>query len=105
MPKNKRKIAKRTTERRKVEYTNHWWCNTCKIEAPMTHLEAVNHLRVFHKLGDKIPATRNLILHLDGSDYFSSQYEVIVTGPKGERIVLQNSVTSPRRKDDMMRYV
>jgi hypothetical protein len=45
-----------------------------------------------------------MLMHLDGSDYFSSTYEVTIMPPDGKEIKMTNATMNPRKSNDPMSY-
>lgn len=74
-----------------------WWI-CCNKE--FTHDEFKSHLLDDHKVdvNEKTQGTKKMLMHLDGSDYFSSQYEWEIAGVKG---IIQNTC-SKRSKSSRM---
>lgn len=67
----------------------------CKSEE-MTHAQAMEHLRDKHELDTKgLKCRKQMLMHMDGDTWFTSNYEVTIETPAGE-LKLTNSVTLPR---------
>lgn len=82
---------------------NSWWCENCKSEE-MTHDQMKAHIQEKHGLDPaKTKGMKSMLLHMDGRDWFSYQWQWTLNGEK-ENVVLTQSTISPRAEDDMMRY-
>lgn len=69
-------------------------------EQEFTQKEVIAHLKEVHQIDTSAPGTRRMIRHIDGKDFFRSDYEW-----KFGDLVLHQSVQQERAKDDMMRFV
>lgn len=81
----------------KVEEFNLWRCEACGLndlsfEAVKDHLFGVHGIDV-----QKTPCDRQMIMHMDGRDFYSSTYKVTIAG-----VVLFNKQQSARDAEGMM---
>ncbi len=85
-----------------IRRSNLWWCETCHTkEMPFAALK--KHLLNVHQIDTaKTKARRQLTLHLDCADHFTSQYAVTVKSGR-KTITLTQCVTCPREKNDPFR--
>lgn len=69
----------------------------------MEYPQMREHLQKAHGLNTtKLPCTKKMRSHMDGSDWFSYNWEIeIQSGDK--KIMLTNATIQPREKDDPMR--
>ena len=74
-----------------VEATNFFVC-TCSPKTEMTNIEALAHLKTFHKI-ERAKGTRTMIAHLDCADSYSSTYEW-----KFGDVTMHQYLTNPRTK-------
>lgn len=92
------------TKSKEVVASNAWWCETCGAKEEMTHPEMIAHLKETHGLESKgLKCRRQMLMHVDGDTWFTSQYLVTIETPGGE-LKLTNSTMNPRESDDPMRY-
>lgn len=89
-------MAKRTKKKQEDTSFNVWSC----CDNSFTHEEVMKHLEEVHGLQRPLKGSREMIQHIDGREYFQSDYKWTI----GE-LVLYQSVRSVRDEDDMMRYV
>lgn len=61
-----------------------WWnCPNCKDSPEFTTEQIQKHIREVHGVkSEKIGGKRSMIMHMDGSNYFSSVYEWEIEGLK-----------------------
>ena len=80
---------------------NNWQCDECEGQPEFTHAEMMKHLKEIHQIDPKTAkATRRMTMHLDGRDWFQSNYEIVIDGKK-----FMNFIRNERAADDMMRFV
>lgn len=74
-----------------------WWhCLTCKDSPEMNFDQMKAHLVEVHKIDtSNTKAKKQLRMHLDGSDYFSSSYDVTIND-----VELVNNTCTKRDSDD-----
>lgn len=91
----------KTKKQRKqaVETIHTWTCVSCQDKPTMPHAEMIQHLLEKHGLQKPLQGTKQMLMHLDGTDWYSSTYSWKI----GE-VELQEFWQCPRRKDDMMRW-
>ena len=54
---------------------NVFYCETCAGEYPeYSHSEILEHLASVHGIAEGTSATRSMICHMDGSDFYSYKY-------------------------------
>ena len=75
-----------------------WHCVTC--DKSMGHKEFLDHAKTFHNIDTSKGGTQRMTAHMDGTDWFSSTYDVEVGGFK-----FIQTVRCERAQDDMMRYM
>lgn len=79
-------------KKNEVVPSDSWTCITCKTGA-MTHKEMIDHLKNGHGLDPKkTTAQRKLRMHMDGTDWFGSDYDITITKDDGSVIEMVNSV-------------
>ena len=84
------------SKKSQVNSHNVWTC----CDHQFTQQEIVEHLKVAHNVPSPIEGKRRMTMHLDGQEFFQSNYEWTV----GD-LVLHQSVRTERAEDDMMRFV
>lgn len=88
---------KKSIPEKEVVPSNKWWCSTCK-SSEMTQPEMIAHLQSVHALDTKnLKCQKKMVMHMDGADWFSYQWEVF---PVGTEIKLINSTVSKRSAED-----
>lgn len=84
------------SKKSQVNSHNVWTCCDTAFSQP----EIVEHLKAAHNIEMPIEGKRRMTMHLDGQEFFQSNYEWTV----GD-LVLHQSVRTERAEDDMMRFV
>ena len=80
---------------------DNWMCNECEGQPEFPHAEMVKHLKEVHQIDLKIAkGTQRMTMHLDGKDWYQTNYEIEIDGKKFARFV-----RNERDADDMMRWV
>lgn len=73
-----------------------WWCETCGAEEEMTQPEIIAHLKEVHGLETNgLKCRRRMVQHMDGENWYISQYAVALDATTGE-IKLSNSTVNRR---------
>jgi hypothetical protein len=76
---------------------NSWWCDTCSDSQKMTHSEMLEHLKNAHGLETKgLKCKKSMLMHLDGSDFYSSTWQVTIVPLSGSEIKMTNATCNPR---------
>ena len=92
-----------TTKNKKPEEPiefNAWWCSTCST-GELTVESLREHLRVAHSLDLKgLKGQQELLVHLDSSKWFQSDYRVTIKDPDGKEVILVHSQRCARRGMD-----
>lgn len=79
---------------------NTWVCRTCEGEPTFDHKEFIEHLKKVHNIDPKTAqGTRTMTMHLDGRDWYQTNYDVVIEGLK-----FINQVRNERTRNDMMRF-
>lgn len=73
-----------------------WVC----CDTTFTQAEIVEHLKTVHNVEQPIQGKRRMVQHLDGREWFQSNYEWTV----GD-LVLRQNVRMERADDDIMRSI
>jgi hypothetical protein len=77
-----------------------WFCQECEGTPQFERAEMMRHLKDVHQIDPTTAkGTRRMIMHLDGRDWFQSNYEWEINGMK-----FSNQVRCERSKNDMMRF-
>ena len=77
-----------------------WKCMSCEGEPEFERPEAMRHMQEVHGIDTKTAkGSRKMLMHLDGRDWFQSNYEITING-----LVFVNYCRSRRAKNDMMRF-
>lgn len=77
-----------------------WFCLECEGTPEFERAEMMCHLKDVHQIDPKTAkGTRRMTMHLDGRDWFQSNYEWEINGMK-----FANQVRCERAKNDMMRF-
>ena len=77
-------------------------CQNCN-SVGMEYADFVNHLKIVHGLTNlHIKVKREMTSHLDGRDWYQSNYRMTIPGDP--EIIVLLSVTNQREKNDPMRY-
>lgn len=93
------------TKKTPVKASSTWRCDTCDDKLEMDHPEMVLHLKEMHGVDAKgLKCKISMRMHLDGSDYFSSTYDVSIALPDNKEIKMTNATCNPRRNDDPMSF-
>jgi hypothetical protein len=93
------KMAK-SMENKELSFDN-WQCNECEGQPTFTHAEMRKHLLEVHQIDLKTAkGTQKMTMHLDGKDWYQTNYEIEIDGKKFARFV-----RNERAADDMMRWV
>lgn len=75
-----------------------WVCTVCKDNPEFEHKDMMQHMSAVHNIDVKnTKGRKSMLMHLDGSDYFSSQYEWEINGMK-----FLQTTCSKRSKQDAM---
>lgn len=82
--------------KRKIVASNTFWCLTCNDDKEMTPEQAKDHLKSVHSIGGEIKGFKRMTMHVDGSDYFKSNYEWVIDGIK-----LHQHTMNPRKDRSM----
>jgi hypothetical protein len=70
---------KKTTRR----YGSFWSCPNCKDTPEFDHAGMMAHMRDAHGIDTKnTKGTQRMLMHVDGSDFFASDYEWEINGLK-----------------------
>lgn len=80
----------------KVEREENWYCDTCGSGhngKPLKRSEAMAHLENAHKVKPPFKGKREMIMHIDSSDSYSSTYNWTIAGVK-----LTQALIEPRYK-------
>ena len=73
---------------------NMWKCLECDGEPEFYHDEMMKHFREVHQIEPKTAkGTRQMTMHLDGRDWYQSNYEIDIDGKK-----FMNFVRNKRNK-------
>lgn len=65
------------------KFSRTWHCLECPGDLEFEHPEMMNHMREIHGFDPKTSkGTREMIMHLDGSGFYASTYEIIINGLK-----------------------
>lgn len=60
-----------------------WQCPNCEGNPEFEHAAMMKHIQKVHGIDPKhVTGKRNMLMHLDGADYYSSQYEWEINGLK-----------------------
>lgn len=77
-----------------------WKCMSCEGEPEFSRGEVAKHALEVHGVDIKtVKFQREMLMHLDGREWFQSNYEW-----KVDSMTLVNYSRSPRAKNDMMRF-
>lgn len=91
----------KTTKEKKREYGSFWYCSEdgCKEVGQMTLEQYKLHLKEKHgkEVGKDTKVSKRMTMHMDGSYWYSSQYECEVMGLKAV-----NSTCNKRSGEDAM---
>lgn len=83
---------------------NSWCCQTCQMKESMTQEQVKAHVLEKHGCDlSKTKGIRQMTMHADGDTWFSYSWMWTFTGPSGN-IVLTQLTVSPRAKDDPLRF-
>lgn len=90
----------KTSQSKELSFNN-WQCNECEGQPQFPHAEMMKHLKEVHQINIKTAkGTRRMTMHLDGKDWYQTNYEIEIDGKK-----FMNFVRNERDADDMMRWV
>ncbi len=65
-----------------------WTCPQCEGNPEFDHPQMMKHLAEVHQIDPKTTkGTKRMMMHVDGSDFYASQYEWTI----GEKIFVQNA--------------
>lgn len=93
------------TKKASVKASSSWWCDTCEDKKEMQHAEMIAHLTSSHGLETTgLKCQKSMRMHLDGSDFFSSTWDVTIITPDAKEIKMTNLTHSPRKKNDPMSF-
>lgn len=76
--------------------SNRWVCVTCNSKS-MTQNKMKSHLDSDHGISGDLKGSRQMLIHIDGRDFFASDYNWVFETNKGEVNAVQKTVT-PRAK-------
>lgn len=77
-----------------------WKCLECEGRPEFEHADMMKHMQEIHKIDTKTAkGTQKMIMHLDGRDWYQTDYEVTVNGLK-----FTHSVRLEREANDPMRF-
>lgn len=78
------------------KYGSFWTCLACKENPDFEHKAMMTHIKDVHGIDPKnTKASRRMLMHIDGSDFYSSQYEWEINGLK-----FQQSTCNKRTGED-----
>lgn len=66
---------------------NRWKCLECEGKPEFEHGEMMKHIREVHNIQPRTPGTSRMIMHLDGRDWYQTNYVVEINGLKFENYV------------------
>jgi len=82
-------------------FFDNWQCNECEGQPTFPHGQMVKHLKEVHQIDLKTAkGTQEMTMHLDGREWYQTNYEIEIDGKKFARFV-----RNERAADDMMRWV
>lgn len=94
----KKQLRESKAKREPVKASNVWKCLACDKQPEFEHKQMMEHLRSAHQIDTKnTKGNRSMLMHMDGADWFSCQWEWEINGMK----FIQKTV-SPRGKSDPM---
>lgn len=73
------------SKKNKVEREENWHCETCgcsKEGKPMQRSEVISHLENTHGIKPPFQGRREMMMHMDAADSYSSVYNWIIAGVK-----------------------
>lgn len=73
---------------------NRWKCLECEGHPEFEHGEMMKHIRNVHNIPPSTPGTQRMTMHLDGRDWYQTNYVVEINGLKFE-----NQVRSKRNRN------
>lgn len=83
----------------KVTPHNHWFCLDCKTKE-MTFAEVKDHLTSVHKIDLKTTeGTKNLLMHADGTDFYTYHWAVTINDPDSKPVNLENHILQERDEE------
>ncbi len=86
------KIAKQAQT--KETSFNRWKCLECEDQPEFEHADMMKHLQEVHQIDLKTAkGTRQMVMHLDGSNWYQSDYKIEIDGKK-----FMNYVRNKRNK-------
>jgi hypothetical protein len=88
------KMARSTKDKR--PQFNIWRCLECEGQPEMEHGEFVKHIREVHNIQPDTSGTQTMTMHLDGRDWYQSNYAVTFNGLKFENYVRNKRGRSTR---------
>jgi len=72
----------------------------CNLDKEFKHTEIIKHLQTAHQLQNPINGNKQMVMHMDTSETYSSTYKW--TFPN--EIIVHQYITNSRDMDDPMRY-
>lgn len=95
-----KQVAKRMEQiaiemKKKEKSFNIWKCLECEGNPEFEHADMMKHMREVHQIEPKTAkGTKKMTMHLDGKDWYQSNYEIEIDGKK-----LINFVRNKRNKN------
>lgn len=74
-----------------VEPSEEWWCASCAEQEPRAVASLLEHLSGAHGIAPPIKGNKQLMLHLDEADRYTSSYEWTIGDVK-----VQQTIVGPR---------